>query len=51
MIFSNRNEKRNFILKRIVAYHEHPALWDIKSDEYINRTKNNHACDVLLKKY
>jgi len=46
-----RNEERNFILECIQVYRDHSALWEIKSDDYMDRNKKNHAYDVLLKKY
>lgn len=51
MSSSERNEERNFILECIQVYRDHSALWEIKSHDYMDRNKKNHAYDVLLKKY
>jgi len=42
MSSSERNEERNFILECIQVYRDHSALWEIKSDDYMDRNKKNH---------
>jgi hypothetical protein len=42
---------REFILECIEVYHSSPALWNIKSRDYINRIKKNEQYEHLLRKY
>ena len=37
MSYSERNEERNFILECIQVYRDHSAIWEIKSDNYMDR--------------
>lgn len=46
-----RDTDRKFMLEVIATYESLPALWKIKSDEYMNRDKKADAYNVLLQKY
>jgi len=43
-----KKEEQNFILECIQIYRELPALWKIKSEEYMNRHKKSESYDILL---
>ena len=44
------SEERKFILEVIEVYWSLPPLWNVKSKDYSNRTKNEQY-DEILKKY
>ncbi|KAJ8020136.1 hypothetical protein HOLleu_42010 [Holothuria leucospilota] len=46
-----RDTDRKFMLEVIATYESLPALWKIKSDEYMKRDKKADAYNVLLQKY
>lgn len=49
-----RDIEHKFLLEVIATYESLPALWKIKSDDYMNRDKKadaHNAYNVLLQKY
>ena len=47
-----KEDMRKFILECIEVYHSLPALWNVKSGDYSNRTKKkNEKYEHLLRKY
>ncbi|KAJ8022116.1 hypothetical protein HOLleu_39523 [Holothuria leucospilota] len=46
-----RDIEHKFLLEVIATYESLPALWKIKSDDYMNRDKKADAYNVLLQKY
>lgn len=42
---------REFLLEFIELYRGLPALWQVKSKDYTNRTKKAEAYDLLIEKY
>lgn len=45
------SEERKFLLEVIEVYRSLPALWNVKSNDYSNRSKKSEQYDELLKKY
>jgi hypothetical protein len=50
MAATPKEDERRFILECIEVYHSLPALWNVKSKDYINRMKKNEY-EHLLRKY
>ncbi|KAJ8029902.1 hypothetical protein HOLleu_29428 [Holothuria leucospilota] len=46
-----RDIEHKFLLEVIATYESLPALWKIKSDDYMNRDKKADAYNVLLQNY
>ncbi|GJQ81200.1 hypothetical protein Trydic_g23368 [Trypoxylus dichotomus] len=46
-----RRDERSFIIKYIELYKSLPALWKVKSDDYMNREKKTEAYKILLNLY
>jgi hypothetical protein len=46
-----QKKKKKIILECIEVYHSLPALWNIKSKDYINRVKKMNKYEHLFHKY
>jgi hypothetical protein len=49
--YDGKRRERKFILECIEIYHSLPALWNVKSKDYSNRTEKNEKYEHLLRKY
>lgn len=48
---TSKDAERKFILECIDVYKELPCLWQVKSEDYMNRQKKDLAYEKLLQKY